>query len=186
MYVTCVRLPQQPVRISGGYVNPVKGRRHGEACMHRPMSSRRLPTYPRGAPALSAWRASHKLETHPLRMWRGMTGSDATRRSRSSHEGCGPDQKTGDHVPHSKPVRRSKSPGRAPPAGDRVAREYERGRDAPFSPETPETADPRSPAVTEVRRRAESGDARERRHPRGKDGKVARDGQPPTGRHAPR
>lgn len=40
---------------------------------------------------------------------------------------------------------------------DPVARTYEGGREAPFSPRSPEITDRDSPAVQEVRRRAEAG-----------------------------
>ena len=53
--------------------------------------------------------------------------------------------------------RNRKRPSPARDGADPVARQYEGGREAPFSPQTPETSDPDSPAVTEAERRAEAG-----------------------------
>lgn len=52
--------------------------------------------------------------------------------------------------------RHRKRPDRAADGGDSVARQYEGGREAPFSPRSPEN-DQGTPAVDEARRRAEAG-----------------------------
>jgi hypothetical protein len=53
--------------------------------------------------------------------------------------------------------RQRKRPSQSLDGVDPVARTYERGREAPFSPRSPEIADSNSPAVVEVKRRAEAG-----------------------------
>jgi hypothetical protein len=65
---------------------------------------------------------------------------------------------------------RSKKAARRRPTTDGgwIAREYERGRDAPFSPATPESSGRDSPAVREARRKSLSEDAPAQRKTRAK------------------
>jgi hypothetical protein len=71
-------------------------------------------------------------------------------------------------------------PDRDRPKGRReegVASRYEGGHGAPFSPVTPETAAPHSPAVEEMRSRDQQDGKAEARRERRKDGSAA-DGPP--------
>ncbi|MDQ2640273.1 MAG: hypothetical protein M3Y79_06815 [Pseudomonadota bacterium] len=79
--------------------------------------------------------------------------------------------------------RNRKRPARTVDGADPVARQYEGGREAPFSPRTPENAQG-TPAVEEAERRAEAGNVSKTRD--GKDGERSADTRPAGPRKAPR
>ncbi len=79
--------------------------------------------------------------------------------------------------------RHRKRPARAADGGDAVARQYERGREAPFSPRSPENA-PGTPAVEEAERRAGAGNVS--RKPDGQDDTRTPDTRPASPRKSPR
>ena len=79
--------------------------------------------------------------------------------------------------------RHRKRPARAVDGEDAVARQYERGREAPFSPRSPENAQG-TPAVQEAERRAEAGNVSRERD--GKEGERTPDTRPAGPRKFPR
>lgn len=78
--------------------------------------------------------------------------------------------------------RHRKRPARAVDGADPVARQYEGGREAPFSPRSPENGQG-TPAVDEARRRAEAGNVSRSTD---EEGKHATDTRPAGRRKPPR
>jgi hypothetical protein len=82
--------------------------------------------------------------------------------------------------------RHRKRPARTADGADPVAQQYEGGREAPFSPRTPENTQG-TPAVEEAERRAEAGNVSKTREVDGADrktsGRPASPSKPPRNLH---
>jgi hypothetical protein len=82
-------------------------------------------------------------------------------------------------MPRSTPRHRPSGQRRSRGRGQRIAREYEGGHGAPYSPVSSETAAPDSPAVDEMKSRdRQDGKADKRRERRGKPGRAAGPAEP--------